>query len=173
MLIACTNCETSYQVAPSSLGPTGRSVRCVRCRQVWFAANTDAMAEIAQSHRDDVVAWAETDVAPPYGGLPSPPGMPPRALETLAEPEPAKGRKSGCRGKSRFPDGCDPAGRHRPGLGTGTARRCRGDRGGGSTPRWPSPLPRTSKRSLPAGRGSRRQNGDAGTPPDGQRQFWR
>ena len=33
MLIVCPNCATSYQVEPSSLGATGRSVRCVRCQQ--------------------------------------------------------------------------------------------------------------------------------------------
>ena len=42
MLIVCPNCATSYQVEPSSLGATGRSVRCVRCQKVWFAANTEA-----------------------------------------------------------------------------------------------------------------------------------
>ena len=41
MLIVCPNCATSYQVEPSSLGATGRSVRCVRCQKVWFAANTE------------------------------------------------------------------------------------------------------------------------------------
>jgi len=43
MLITCTNCGTSYQVAAASLGPTGRAVRCARCKQTWFAAN--ALAE--------------------------------------------------------------------------------------------------------------------------------
>ena len=47
MLIVCPNCATSYQVEPSSLGAAGRSVRCVRCRKVWFAANTEAMAAIS------------------------------------------------------------------------------------------------------------------------------
>ena len=89
MLIACTNCETSYQVAPSSLGPTGRSVRCARCGYVWFAANTDAMEDIAQSHRGDIATWPDAAIAPRHAAEPtgnateSPP-------ETLAEPEPAQ-----------------------------------------------------------------------------------
>jgi predicted Zn finger-like uncharacterized protein len=37
MLILCPNCASSYKVAPNKLGAAGRSVRCVRCRTVWFA----------------------------------------------------------------------------------------------------------------------------------------
>jgi predicted Zn finger-like uncharacterized protein len=38
MLIVCPSCSTSYDVGASSLGKNGRSVRCLRCRTVWFAA---------------------------------------------------------------------------------------------------------------------------------------
>ncbi len=38
MQIVCPNCRCSYEVAPAALGAGGRSVRCVRCRSVWFAA---------------------------------------------------------------------------------------------------------------------------------------
>jgi predicted Zn finger-like uncharacterized protein len=38
MLIVCPNCATSYEVEPPALAPEGRSVRCTRCRKVWFAA---------------------------------------------------------------------------------------------------------------------------------------
>src|SRR5262245_9346052 len=54
MLIACPNCDTSYDLEASSLGRAGRSVRCVRCRHVWFAANPRALTAVAQSFRDDV-----------------------------------------------------------------------------------------------------------------------
>ncbi len=37
MLIVCPSCTTSYRVEPASLGASGRSVRCARCRTVWFA----------------------------------------------------------------------------------------------------------------------------------------
>jgi predicted Zn finger-like uncharacterized protein len=37
MLIVCPNCQTSYEVSAVSLGAEGRSVRCVRCKEVWFA----------------------------------------------------------------------------------------------------------------------------------------
>lgn len=74
MLIVCPNCVTSYQVEASSLGATGRSVRCVRCKKVWFAANTEAMAAISLSHQQDLVALG-------HGG--EPPVA--EALGTLAE----------------------------------------------------------------------------------------
>ncbi len=38
MLITCPSCKTSYEVSAASLGAEGRSVRCVRCRETWFAA---------------------------------------------------------------------------------------------------------------------------------------
>jgi predicted Zn finger-like uncharacterized protein len=56
MLIVCPSCTTSYQVEPASLGAAGRSVRCVRCRHLWFASNSEAIAAIARAHRDDVAA---------------------------------------------------------------------------------------------------------------------
>lgn len=58
MLIVCSNCATSYEVEPSTLGPTGRSVRCARCQNVWFVSNTDAMAAIALSHHQDIAAFS-------------------------------------------------------------------------------------------------------------------
>ena len=57
MQIVCPNCQTSYDVDPSSVGPTGRSVRCVRCRTVWFASNTAALSEIAASHRAEMAEF--------------------------------------------------------------------------------------------------------------------
>jgi predicted Zn finger-like uncharacterized protein len=53
MQIVCPNCETSYDVQPSTLGPSGRTVRCVRCRETWLArvddmARADALVEAAE-----------------------------------------------------------------------------------------------------------------------------
>jgi predicted Zn finger-like uncharacterized protein len=62
MQIVCPNCETSYQVDASAVGPTGRSVRCARCRTVWFAANTAALAEIATAHRADMAQFATAEL---------------------------------------------------------------------------------------------------------------
>jgi predicted Zn finger-like uncharacterized protein len=58
MQIICPNCETSYQVDASSMGPSGRSVRCARCRTVWFATNGAAMQEIAAAHRAEMAQFA-------------------------------------------------------------------------------------------------------------------
>ena len=67
MQIVCPNCQTSYHVDPPAVGPTGRSVRCARCRTVWFAANTEALSEIAASHRAEMAqfaaAGADSDLA--------------------------------------------------------------------------------------------------------------
>jgi predicted Zn finger-like uncharacterized protein len=60
MQIVCPNCQTSYQVDPSAVGDTGRSVRCARCRTVWFAANTAVLSEIAASHRAEMAQFAVT-----------------------------------------------------------------------------------------------------------------
>ncbi len=39
-------------------------MRCVRCRNVWFAANTRAISAIAQAHRSDLVT-SKSPAAPP------------------------------------------------------------------------------------------------------------
>ncbi len=36
MKIICPNCATSYDVTLTAIGENGRSVRCARCRGVWF-----------------------------------------------------------------------------------------------------------------------------------------
>jgi predicted Zn finger-like uncharacterized protein len=42
MLIVCPSCATAYNVDVASLQPSGRQVRCVRCRTVWHAEPTRA-----------------------------------------------------------------------------------------------------------------------------------
>src|SRR5262249_44936221 len=44
MLIVCPSCTTAYRIELSTLGAGGRSVRCARCRNVWFASATEAAA---------------------------------------------------------------------------------------------------------------------------------
>src|SRR5215470_10565261 len=83
MLITCTNCGTSYQVATASLGPSGRSVRCARCKQTWFAANTEALEGVAEAQRADLAAIAEApliaDPPPPEPDFVPAPGLSPNA----------------------------------------------------------------------------------------------
>jgi predicted Zn finger-like uncharacterized protein len=55
MLIVCPSCATSYQVEPQSLGQDGRSVRCARCRNVWFANTQTLVSTLGGSDEWDVV----------------------------------------------------------------------------------------------------------------------
>ncbi len=85
MLIVCPNCATSYQVEASSLGATGRSVRCVRCQKVWFAANTEAMAAISLSHQQDLAALGHGGEPPAEGALAEAPADPPMSQPPAPE----------------------------------------------------------------------------------------
>jgi predicted Zn finger-like uncharacterized protein len=68
MLIVCPNCATSYEVEPAALGATGRSVRCVRCRNIWFARDPGPLAAIAEAHRADVAAFTGAEPESAQGG---------------------------------------------------------------------------------------------------------
>lgn len=54
MQIVCPNCVTSYRLASAALGPAGRSVRCVRCQTVWFAASTDTPSDVVRAHQAEM-----------------------------------------------------------------------------------------------------------------------
>jgi predicted Zn finger-like uncharacterized protein len=69
MLIHCPTCTTSYEVNPSSLGAAGRSVRCVRCRTVWFAATRPAEPAAAIGRR--MAAGPVSQNAAPISAPPS------------------------------------------------------------------------------------------------------
>jgi predicted Zn finger-like uncharacterized protein len=60
MKIVCPTCTTSYDVGPAALGESGRSVRCVRCRTVWFATPAEEPAPVAEP-----VLAAPPQAAPP------------------------------------------------------------------------------------------------------------
>lgn len=68
MLIVCPSCATSYTVEPASLGPAGRTVRCARCKESWFAGGS---AEAVSDFVADVIAEAEArdmpEQMPPAG----------------------------------------------------------------------------------------------------------
>ncbi|HZS63661.1 MAG TPA: DUF3426 domain-containing protein [Xanthobacteraceae bacterium] len=55
MLIVCPQCATSYQVDLPALVPGGRSVRCARCKTVWFAAAPTVVPALATGDDFDVV----------------------------------------------------------------------------------------------------------------------
>ena len=62
-MIVCPACATSYMVDPASLGPSGRTVRCARCKSTWFAGGPE---EKVAGFVADVIAEAEASegVAP-------------------------------------------------------------------------------------------------------------
>src|SRR5713226_7105299 len=84
MLIVCPNCATSYRVEPSSLSAAGRSVRCVRCRTIWFARDPGALAAVTQNYLTDATSLTTTAVT--VAGLAEPPAPP--AVASAAPDEP-------------------------------------------------------------------------------------
>lgn len=103
MLIDCPNCTTSYRVDAASIGARGRSVRCARCRNVWFAEQTDADAAAPRPKdfaNNEVVAAFSAELGPQSESTeePSSPLEPEAALEALIEPDAAAA-----------PDGAEPA----------------------------------------------------------------
>jgi predicted Zn finger-like uncharacterized protein len=47
MHIICPHCTTSYAIELATLGATGRTVRCSRCKEVWLARPEDATELVA------------------------------------------------------------------------------------------------------------------------------
>ena len=88
MLIVCPNCTTTYQVDDSSIGSHGRSVRCARCKTIWFAppeaerhlapglepdtgaANTSADQAPLEASEEDVAAFRAELSGKPEDGEP-------------------------------------------------------------------------------------------------------
>jgi predicted Zn finger-like uncharacterized protein len=59
MHLVCPKCATSYQLDATTVGATGRSVRCTRCKNVWFAAASDLQPVTADAARDEAAFRAE------------------------------------------------------------------------------------------------------------------
>ncbi len=62
MQLSCPACHTAFHVESSALGTDGRTVRCVRCRNTWFARAEDliespALAEILAEGEAEEHAW--------------------------------------------------------------------------------------------------------------------
>jgi predicted Zn finger-like uncharacterized protein len=85
MLIVCPSCATSYDVELASLEPSGRRVRCVRCRAIWHAepsraekllAAAEAIAPSIQASEDAEPAFAHAGgTAADADGLDGPMGL--------------------------------------------------------------------------------------------------
>jgi predicted Zn finger-like uncharacterized protein len=74
MLIVCPTCSTGYQIGPTALGPTGRTVRCAHCKNTWFASPEGAVVE-------EVVTAAAPPPAVRAPAPKAPPPPPPEAEE--------------------------------------------------------------------------------------------
>ena len=46
MHIVCPHCATSYAINPASLGASGRTVRCSRCKETWLARPEDVVEPV-------------------------------------------------------------------------------------------------------------------------------
>lgn len=62
MLIVCPTCATSYDVELASLEPSGRQVRCLRCRSLWRAAPRRAVWLLAAA--EAIAPEPQRDPAP-------------------------------------------------------------------------------------------------------------
>ena len=79
MLITCPSCNTSYEVSAASVGAEGRTVRCVRCRETWFAApppevSPDAGAAISAAAASARYQQGAVSAAEELAGAPPPTG---------------------------------------------------------------------------------------------------
>jgi len=93
MLIACPSCATSYTIDPGSLGETGRTVRCARCKATWFAGGPTAEPVPAEAELqafkgvlppDEVPpASSDADPAQQSAGMPEPIAAPAEAREPV------------------------------------------------------------------------------------------
>src|SRR6184192_1157734 len=70
MHIVCPHCTTSYAINPATLGASGRTVRCSRCKETWLARPEDAveMAAAAPSMAAARQA-AESDAAAAWDAM--------------------------------------------------------------------------------------------------------
>lgn len=88
MQLTCSNCGARYAVDPLAIGPTGRTVQCVRCSHRWFQ-KPDA-PPVGESPSEAPPAPAVT--APDIVIRPSTPGA---GLPALTTPAAAKRRNWG------------------------------------------------------------------------------
>jgi predicted Zn finger-like uncharacterized protein len=63
MHIVCPHCTTSYAIDPATLGATGRTVRCSRCKEVWLARPEDAIEIAPARAMASAQASGEADAA--------------------------------------------------------------------------------------------------------------
>jgi len=72
MQLTCSNCGARYAVDPAAIGPTGRTVQCVRCSHRWFQkAESRPAAETSSAAPADIVPDIVIRPTTPGAGLPA------------------------------------------------------------------------------------------------------
>ena len=65
MQIVCPTCATSYEVSAASIGATGRSVRCTRCRALWQVTPPAAASDAAVAAFQQELGTATAEAVAP------------------------------------------------------------------------------------------------------------
>jgi predicted Zn finger-like uncharacterized protein len=55
MYIVCPKCETHFAIKPDQIGKSGRKVKCVKCKFIWFAESPLLNPEQASPVIDEVI----------------------------------------------------------------------------------------------------------------------
>lgn len=82
MQVTCSNCGARYAVDPAAIGPSGRTVQCVRCNHRWFQEPAAPMPAAAPADSE-----ASAAAVPDFVIRPSTPGA---GLPALTTPPPRK-----------------------------------------------------------------------------------
>lgn len=78
MILECPSCHNRYLVDPRAVGKAGRTVRCAKCRNEWFAEPAE------DAPQDDVIPAAATAPAPKPRPIPAGSSVP-----AIHKPRPA------------------------------------------------------------------------------------
>jgi predicted Zn finger-like uncharacterized protein len=126
MQIACPQCSTAYQIAATAIGAAGRTVRCVRCQNVWFVQSPGVIPAIMESTASEMALQAadtaagpsaDAEARPPESAPALRPETPPRseprstdaARPLLAAADDPDAPASSARGAPPEPDAARPA----------------------------------------------------------------
>jgi predicted Zn finger-like uncharacterized protein len=71
MQIVCPHCTTSYAVDPATFGTSGRTVRCVRCKETWLAyPEHEVSYSLAPASDDSLAGWDDLPPEDDQDGMP-------------------------------------------------------------------------------------------------------
>jgi predicted Zn finger-like uncharacterized protein len=79
MIVTCPNCSARFMVDASALGPTGRQVRCGRCKEAWFQGPAEPDALRLEQTVPEFIIRPRT----PGSNLPAITSPPKRSLRTF------------------------------------------------------------------------------------------